>query len=160
MAKFDVYRQKNGGALVLDCQADLLGDLNTRLVVPLLPMSEAPAPTARLNPAFEVDGTRFVMVTQFAATVPMRELGEVVQSLGSAQDDIDDQILDVAGMVGGLFLVTRIFSGWLSMSPWGGLHWRDTIDQGRSWPSAFSRWNFRQQQRPEGHARHRPGCPR
>lgn len=131
MAKFDVYRQKNGGALVLDCQADLLGDLNTRLVVPLLPMSEAPAPAARLNPAFEVDGTRFVMVTQFAATVPMRELGEVVQSLGSAQDDIDDQILDVAGMVGGLFLVTRIFSGWLSMSPWGGLHWRDTIDQGR-----------------------------
>ena len=32
----------------------------------------------------------------------------------------------IAGMVGGLFLVTWIFSGWLSMSPWGGLR-----DKGR-----------------------------
>jgi len=88
MAKFDVYRQKNGGALVLDCQADLLGDLNTRLVVPLLPMSEAPKPATRLNPIFEVEGEHFVMVTQFAASVPMRELGEIVLSLGSEQDAI------------------------------------------------------------------------
>lgn len=27
----------------------------------------------------------------------------------------------VAGLVGGLFLITWVFSGWLSMSPWGGL---------------------------------------
>ena len=32
----------------------------------------------------------------------------------------------IAGMIGGLFLVTWIFSGWLSMSPWGGLR-----DKGR-----------------------------
>jgi len=88
MAKFDVYCQKNGGAFVLDCQADLLGDLNTRLVVPLLPLGEAPEPAARLNPIFEVEGAHFVMVTQFAASVPMRELGEIVQSLGSERDAI------------------------------------------------------------------------
>lgn len=28
----------------------------------------------------------------------------------------------LAGMVGGLFLMGWVFSGWLSMSPWGGLH--------------------------------------
>ncbi len=28
----------------------------------------------------------------------------------------------VIGLVGGLFLVTWVFSGWLSMSPWGGFH--------------------------------------
>ncbi|GLV21849.1 plasmid maintenance protein CcdB [Sphingobium sp. TomMM35A] len=88
MAKFDVYRQKNGGPLVLDCQADLLSDLNTRLVVPLLPVEQAPKPAARLNPVFDLDGERYTMVTQFAASVATRELGEILQSLRSEQDTI------------------------------------------------------------------------
>lgn len=88
MAKFDVHRQKHGGCLVLDCQADLLNDLNTRLVVPLLSIEEAPKPATRLNPVFDVDGGRLVMVTQFAASMPTRELGEIVQSLGSERDAI------------------------------------------------------------------------
>ena len=86
MAKFDVYRQKQGGWLLLDCQADLLGDLNTRLVVPLLPIDEALKPAVRLNPVFEVQGERLVMMTQFAASIPIRELGEIVQSLRLEQD--------------------------------------------------------------------------
>lgn len=89
MAKFDVHRQKHGGCLVLDCQADLLDDLNTRLVVPLLPFEEAPQPAARLNPIFDVDGQRLVMVTQFAASVPVRELGEIVHSLRVELDAIN-----------------------------------------------------------------------
>jgi toxin CcdB len=88
MARFDVYRQKGGGCHVLDCQADLLSDLNTRLVVPLLPIDEAPQPAVRLNPIFDVAGERVVMVTQFAASVPLRELGDVVQSLDPEQDAI------------------------------------------------------------------------
>ncbi|HEX7819666.1 MAG TPA: CcdB family protein [Sphingobium sp.] len=88
MAKFDVYRQKAGGFPVLDCQADLLSDLNSRLVVPLLPIGEAPKPAARLNPVFDVEGERLVMVTQFAASVPVRELGEIIQSLGMEGDAI------------------------------------------------------------------------
>jgi toxin CcdB len=54
----------------------------------LLPLGEAPEPAARLNPIFEVEGAHFVMVTQFAASVPMRELGEIVQSLYSEQDAV------------------------------------------------------------------------
>lgn len=88
MAKFDVYRQKQGGWFVLDCQADLLSDLNTRLVVPLLPIDLAPKPAIRLNPIFDVEGERLVMVTQFAASVPIRELGEIVQSLSPEQDAV------------------------------------------------------------------------
>lgn len=34
----------------------------------------------------------------------------------------------VVGMVGGLFLITWVFSGWLSMSPWGGLRDRSHGD--------------------------------
>ena len=89
MAKFDVYARRDGGpGLLLDCQADLLGDLATRFVVPLLAEAEAPRPAARLNPLFEIAGLRFVMVTQFAAAVPARELGERTGSLIERQDEV------------------------------------------------------------------------
>lgn len=88
MARYDVYRQKRGGCLVLDCQADLLSDLNTRFVVPLLPMAEAPRPAVRLNPVFGIEGEQLVMVTQFAATMAVRELGDRLVSLAPEQDAI------------------------------------------------------------------------
>lgn len=81
MARFDVYARSNGPGYLLDCQADLLSDLNTRLVVPLLPENDAPRPAARLNPVFHIEGARYVMVTQFAAAVPVRALGSRVGSL-------------------------------------------------------------------------------
>ena len=80
MARFDVYGLRGGG-LVLDSQADLLSDLKTRLVVPLLPEAEAPRPAERLNPVFYFAGASFVMVTQFAATVAVCELTDVIVSL-------------------------------------------------------------------------------
>lgn len=88
MAKLDVYRQRGGGPLVLDCQADLLNGLNTRLVVPLMPLNDAPAPAARLNPVFEVQGQSLMMATQFAAAIPVRELSERIASLVNEQDAI------------------------------------------------------------------------
>lgn len=88
MAKFDVWRLRGNGALVLEVQADLLDRLNTRLVVPLMAVEDAPQLMARLNPVFEVKGQRVAMVTQFAATVPLRELGERVASLVEEQDAI------------------------------------------------------------------------
>lgn len=73
---------------MLDVQADLLDRLNTRLVVPLMPVDDAPPLMARLNPVFEVEERRVAMVTQFAATVPVRQLGERVVSLVEQQDAI------------------------------------------------------------------------
>lgn len=81
MAQFDVHVLNSGSRLVLDCQPDLLADLNTRLVVPLMPRAHAPAAAQRLNPIFSVAGGEHVMVTQFAASVHRRELGEIVASL-------------------------------------------------------------------------------
>ena len=92
MAKFDVYRLRDRDGLVLDCQADLLDALNTRLVVPLIPVDEAPPAMARLNPIFTVKGRRVTMVTQFAATVMVRELGERVASLADEQDAISNAL--------------------------------------------------------------------
>ena len=81
MAKFDVFRRRSGAGYLLDCQADLLSQLNTRFVVPLLPAREAPKPATRLNPVFELEGKPYVMMTQFAAAVRVNELGGTVASL-------------------------------------------------------------------------------
>ncbi len=86
MAKFDIYPIPQGRGYLLDCQADLLNALNTRLVAPLLPIDEAPKPAARLNPVFDIAGEPHVMVTQFAATIPLGELKSRVMSL--AQHDL------------------------------------------------------------------------
>jgi toxin CcdB len=94
MAKFDVYRMSDSGGYLLDCQADLLSQLSTRLVVPLLPADAAPKPAARLNPVFEIEGQAHVMVTQFAAAVPVSELRMKVASL-IEQDIIVGNALDM-----------------------------------------------------------------
>ena len=86
MAQFDVHRL--GGALVVDCQSNLLDHLNTRLVVPLMVRDRAPAPAERLNPLFAIGGVDHVMVTQFATAVERRELGAPVASLADRSFEI------------------------------------------------------------------------
>lgn len=81
MARFDVYRQGGGPGYLLDCQADVLSRLNTRFVVPLLPSDEGPPPIAQLNPVFRIGEEEVIMYTQFAASVPARELKSRVASL-------------------------------------------------------------------------------
>lgn len=81
VAQFDVLRLTSSDGLVVDCQSDLLADLNTRFVAPLLPRSVAPSPASRLNPPFSIGGDEYVLATQFAASVQCRELGEIVASL-------------------------------------------------------------------------------
>ena len=85
MARFDVYSSRSHGRL-LDCQSDLLSRYNTRFVVPLRPLAVAPPPVRRLNPVFDVGGERVVMLTQFAAAIPVRDLGDKILSL------IDDEV--------------------------------------------------------------------
>jgi toxin CcdB len=88
MARFDAYRGTAGDGLLLDCQADLLSGLNTRFVVPLMTPDQAPKPAGRLNPAFEIEGDRYLMVTQFAAAIELRELGPRVASLADHDREI------------------------------------------------------------------------
>jgi toxin CcdB len=84
MARFDVYRLRDG-SMVVDCQADFLKDIGTRFVLPLLPRGKGPGPNARINPEFDIDGERLVLVAQLAATIRTTELRSRVASL--AQDD-------------------------------------------------------------------------
>lgn len=95
MARFDVHRQPDG-TLVLDCQADILSDLSTRFVVPLLRRDAAPnAVAARLNPVFAIDGEEVVMFTQFASSVTARALGKPIASLA----DRDSTIMNALDML-------------------------------------------------------------
>ncbi len=88
MARFDVYANPDGAGYLLDVQTDLLDGLNTRIVAPLLPVSDAPSPAHRLNPVFEVANEEHVMVTQFLAAVPLAILKEPVITLADRDTDI------------------------------------------------------------------------
>lgn len=88
MARFDVYARPGGAGYVLDVQADVLSALNTRIVVPLLPLSEAPEPAKRLNPVFEVGSEPHVMVTQFMAAVPRGLLRSPVSNLAERDSEV------------------------------------------------------------------------
>lgn len=88
MARFGVFRNPEGAGYLLDVQADLLDYLNTRIVVPLLPVAAAPTPAKTLNPVFEVEGESVVMVTQFLAAVPAHLLRTPVAILEGQRYDI------------------------------------------------------------------------
>ncbi|GLO72816.1 plasmid maintenance protein CcdB [Phaeobacter inhibens] len=95
MARFDVYTSPDSTGYLLDVQADLLENLNTRIVVPLIPLDAAPTPAKRLNPIFDIRSGRYVMVTQFLSAVPASLLKTPVLNLASCDSDIM-QALDLA----------------------------------------------------------------
>lgn len=88
MPRFTVYRNPDGEGHLLDVQANLLDDLNTRMVVPLLPLRSAPKPAKTLNPVFEIAGDSVVMVTQFMASVPATLLKSPEFSLEASRNEI------------------------------------------------------------------------
>ena len=92
MAKYDVYPAPGGKGYVIDVQADLLDGLNTRVVVPVLPLAQAPQPADRLNPVFSINGESHVMATQYLAAVPMSVLGKPVANLADRFDEITNAL--------------------------------------------------------------------
>lgn len=86
MAQYDVYKNPNEETnqtipYLLDIQADLLDNLATRVVVPLLTASAIGKPAKYLNPQFEIRHETIFMSTAELAGVPVRVLGERVGSL-------------------------------------------------------------------------------
>lgn len=88
MSQFDVHRLNSTDTLVVDCQSELLDQLNTRFVVPLVPRDQTLKPAERLNPVFAIGGRDYVMVTQFAAAVERRELADVIFSLSDRSFEV------------------------------------------------------------------------
>jgi toxin CcdB len=94
MAQFDVYRNTNSATraripFLLDVQVDLLDSLATRIVVPLCKLEAIGGKGAeRLNPQFEVEGRKVVMLTQELAGIPRKTLGELAANLSGERGQI------------------------------------------------------------------------
>lgn len=80
MAQFDVHRTSDG-ALVVDIQADVLSGLNTRVVVPLIPVGSGLPTLRQLNPEIVIEGNSYLLATQYLSAVRTSDLGEVAGSL-------------------------------------------------------------------------------
>lgn len=88
MVRFDLYQNPDRNGYLLDVQSDLLSDLNTRVVVPLMSLDDAPIPATILNPVFDIREVPHVMVTQFLSAVPIGLLRRPVGSLAQQSEAI------------------------------------------------------------------------
>ena len=93
MAQFDVYENPNPASeksipYILDVQTDLLDNLATRVVVPLVAATAMPKPGRHLNPAFSICETMFLMSTAEIAGISVKSLGKKVCSIKEYRNEI------------------------------------------------------------------------
>lgn len=105
MAVFDIHanpEQRTRGALpyVIELQADLLSDLNTRLVAPFAPARHYRGALPYLNPVVDIDGEPHVLLIQQMAALPKRLLA------GPPVENAEAQRYEIIAAVD--FLVTGI----------------------------------------------------
>ncbi|MDK3073482.1 CcdB family protein [Sedimentitalea sp. JM2-8] len=86
-AQFDLYRMA-GGPMVVILQSDLLDQLNTRVVAPLVPAHSVNRVLRSLNPVAVIGEESFLVMPQLAATLTLGELGTRIGSLAVLRDDI------------------------------------------------------------------------
>lgn len=93
MARFDLYKNPNPATraavpYLLDVQADLLDNLATRVVVPLIKLSAMSKAAKHLNPQFTINTEKLVMSTAELAGIPVSSLGEKAGTLKERRDEI------------------------------------------------------------------------
>jgi len=94
MPLFTVYRNPNPASrrrvpLLLDVQSELLDDLATRVVVPLVPASQRKAQSVKkLMPTVVAGGQRYLLVTPQLAGVSRKSLGVAVGDLSRHRAEI------------------------------------------------------------------------
>ena len=87
--QFNVYNDpENGNRKLLSVQADVLNQINSRIVIPLFPVTPEINFIAKLNPVLKVSGTDMMLMTQQIAPIPVKALGPVVADLGNEADVI------------------------------------------------------------------------
>jgi toxin CcdB len=90
MPQFDVHRLDD--TYLLDCQSDQLDGLNSRIVVPLIPVGTVTREFPRLTPRLSVGQQEFIMATHLMAAVDRRILGPSVASLAQERYTIQTAI--------------------------------------------------------------------
>ena len=85
--QFGVHRTA-GGTLVVVAQSDLLDDVATRVVIPLVEKGRSGRGLRSLNPVIEFAGSSLMLMPQQLATVSVRELSDEIGSAAFARDEI------------------------------------------------------------------------
>ncbi|WP_421715800.1 CcdB family protein [Arcobacter arenosus] len=90
MAQFDVYKNINENSkknipYLLDIQNDILKDLTSRVVVPLVVNNKG---MKILNPEFEIEDKKVIMSTSELASISLDNIGEKVCTLKDNREDI------------------------------------------------------------------------
>lgn len=88
MARYDLYPNPFGEGFLLDVQSDLLDELTTRVVIPLLPLHEGDKVVRRLNPVIVLDGRTYALFTHQIGTALKSQLREPRANLKSLHDDL------------------------------------------------------------------------
>ena len=94
MPQFSVHKNKNPktrGAYpyIVDVQSDLLSDLGTRVVVPLVKRTaSSKKPVNRLMPVVRIEGQEFVMRVPQLAGIATGDLGAPVANLAQHRDEV------------------------------------------------------------------------
>lgn len=89
MPRFDVHQYSDEVPLILDVQADLLSDLNTRAVVPLLPHAQVKKEELpRLKPILKIKGKNFVMMTTDIGVIKVSDRGKFVENIEAQRQAI------------------------------------------------------------------------
>ena len=86
--QFSVYRNPGAAGYLLNVQADVNDHFVTRVVVPLFLADEISEFARTLNPVFDVEGNRVVMMTQGLAAVPSMLLRQPIMSLENQRAEI------------------------------------------------------------------------
>lgn len=79
--QYEYFPRSGSQGFWLDCQTEFMSHYDTRFVIPLLPLPDAPIPAAHLNPLYEIDGEMHSLVTRFAGTIAASELRRAAGSL-------------------------------------------------------------------------------
>ncbi|HEY5301262.1 MAG TPA: CcdB family protein [Acetobacteraceae bacterium] len=90
--QFGVYRNagetSDYAPYLLDVQANLLDDLDTRVVVPLVKAALFGRRAGRLHPSFTLDGETLIAATHLIAAIRRVELGERLFRLEEQRDAV------------------------------------------------------------------------
>lgn len=96
MARFDVYKYSNLSVpLVIDVQADLLSELNTCAVIPLISEEASKKEfLSKLKPIITVKGQNYTLMTTDISSVARASLGAKVSNIEDEYRQVVTEALD------------------------------------------------------------------
>lgn len=94
MAQFIAYQNKNKTTkktypYLLDIQSNLLDEVRTTVVIPLTPMATGSnIALSKLCPIFDLEGKKYIAMTQLLAGVDRKSLGKEIYDLSEYRQEI------------------------------------------------------------------------